>query len=179
MATFDQIALKLFGSIGIIIVILFCINLLFNLNSLRSPDKIHEWLITPFTMNENSVIFGVNPGLNIGYMTMTRWDVFYLFRWVFGLLALVYCSYCIQDIMTYPMTHPCMQRDAFIRDLFISFIFFTMILFFVNTLSAYQLSYLLNTIMQYAVPLAALILSALIVYYSDKLSKLAPYQLVE
>lgn len=186
----DEPALKLFGSIGIIIsgvIILFSIGML--IKKWRNGEKpifypdgasLGSWLFTPKSTNEYyDSIYGINPGLVIAGITTTRWDIFYLFRWVFGLAALVYVSYCIQDMMTYPSSHPCMHHQAFIRELFIAFIFFLMILFFINTLSAYQLASLLTGIMRYFVPVSALALSGTLIYYSNHLSKLSPMKLVE
>jgi hypothetical protein len=188
----DEPALKLFGSIGIIIsgvIILFSIGMLikklYNGESpIFNPAGTHvlAWLCSiPDAPDReyDSVVYATNPGLNIAGITTTRWDIFYLFRWVFGLAALVYVSYCIQDMMTYPTSHPCMQHEAYIRELFIAFIFFLMILFFMNTLSAYQLTSLLTGIMRYFVPVTALALSGTLIYYSNHLSKLSPMKLVE
>lgn len=188
----DKIALQLFGSIGIIIVGVIVISSVIRIIIIkRNGGKLFKqlpsnagdwfkWLFSPNTnAHKNIAVFGVNPGLNIAGVAATRWDLFYLSRWVFGLTALVYSSYCIQDMMTYPKTHPCMQHDAFLQELFISFIFFTIILFFVNTLSAYQLSWLLTGIMRYFVPLTALALSGTVVFFANDLSKMSPKKLVE
>jgi len=186
----DQIALQIFGSIGIIIVAGIIISSAIRIAVIKSrgkdvfkshPTSWLGWIVKPNeTLYQNNVaVFGVNPGLNIAGVTTTRWDVFYLLRSLFGLIALVYCSYCIQDMMTYPSGHPCMQHDAYLQELFIAFIVFVIILFFVNTLTAYQLSWLLTGIMRYFVPLAALALSGTIVYYANDLSKISPQQLVE
>jgi len=184
----DEPALKLFGSIGIIIsgviIIYWLGSIIYNLFEGNIPNiqpDFFNWCFNPESHDDDSYdsIFGTNPGLNIYGVATTRWDLFYLFRWVFGLAALVYVSYCIQDIMTYPATHPCMQHQAFIRELFIAFVFFLMVLFFVNTLTAYQLSFLLTGIMRYLVPPTALALAGTLVYYANDLSKLSPKALVD
>lgn len=144
------------------------------------PYKLYEFFTgNPITGNffgKNSAIFGVNPKIPFSPL---RWDVFYLIRTALALSALVYASYCIQDINTIPSSHGCMYKDAYIRELFIAFIFFLMVLFFVNTLTAYQLSSLLTGIMRYVVPVASLALSGTLVYFANDLSKLSPMQLVE
>lgn len=185
----DEPALKVFGSIGIIIsggIILFALGqIIIKISKGEMPfpytfTEFGGWLLTPKSdKTVHEPVFGVNPGLDVAGIATTRWDLFYLSRWVFGLTALVYISYCIQDLMTYPATHPCMQRESYIRDLFIAFVFFLMVLFFVNTLTAYQLSFLLTGIMRYLVPPTALALAGTLIYYANDLSKLSPNALVE
>ena len=125
-------------------------------------------------------LYGVNPGIKLFGIILSRWDVFYQCA-VYGLsiAGLVFASFTIRDFMNIPPENNCLMREAYIRQLYIAFIFFVIVLYTINTLSAFQFTTLVTGIMRYFAPPALLGLSSYLVYITNRFSKLSPQLLVE
>jgi hypothetical protein len=125
-------------------------------------------------------LYGVNPGIKLFGKILSRWDIFYQCAvYALSIAGLVYASFTIRDFMEISPTNNCLMKDAYIRQLYIAFIFFVIVLYTINTLSAFQFTTLITSIMRYLAPPALLGLSSYLVYITNNFSKLSPQLLVQ
>jgi hypothetical protein len=142
-------------------------------SSKLDPDMYDKPPVEPY-------LFGVNPGIKLFGKILSRWDIFYQCAvYALSMSGLVYASFTIRDFMNISPTNNCLLHDAFIRQLYIAFIFFVIVLYTINTLSAFQFTTLVTSIMRYLAPPTLLGLSSYLVYITNRFSKLSPQLLVQ
>jgi hypothetical protein len=119
-----------------------------------------------------------NVDSNAKIYTILRWDAFLdLAKWGISLTALVFASLSIESYIKLPPKHECFKHD--LANFYIPFISSVIILFTLMIITPYQFARILELAIPILIPPTILVLTSLLIYWTNGLAHESVKQLIE